>query len=50
MSDAMKEALSEAGATVIVAERDPASMEQIQNPIASDSKAFVFMAAQKVEF
>ena len=46
----MKEALAEAGATVIVAERDPASMEQIQNPVVSDSKAFVFMVAQRVEF
>ena len=46
----MKEAFAEAGATVIVAERDPASMEQIRNPVVSDSKAFVFMAAQRVEF
>ena len=26
------------------------SMEQIQNPVASDSKAFIFVAAQKVKF
>lgn len=44
------EALSEAGMALLVSERDPASMEQIQNPVASDSKGFVFLAAQKVEF
>ncbi|XP_065920857.1 indolethylamine N-methyltransferase-like [Dysidea avara] len=44
------EALSEAGMVVLVSERDPASMEQIQNPIAADIKAFVFLAAQKVEY
>ena len=46
----VKEALAEAGTTVIATERDPASMEQIQNPVASDSKAFIFVAAQKVKF
>ena len=49
-AEEIKEAFVEAGATVIVAERDPASMEQVQNPVASDSKAFVFMVAQRVEF
>ena len=46
----VKEALAEAGAVVIVAERDPAPMEQIQNPVVSDYKAVLFVAAQKVEF
>ena len=46
----VKEALAEAGTTVIATERDPASIEQIQNPIASDSKGFIFVAAQKVKF
>ena len=50
----MKEALVEAGTVILVAERDPAPMELIQNPshspIAADYKATVFIAAQKVEF
>ena len=46
----LKEALTEAGMVIITAERDPASIEQIQNPVASDSKAFLFVVAQKVEF
>ena len=46
----VKEALVEAGTTVIVAERDPAPMDQIQNPIVSDYKAVLFVAAQKVVF
>ena len=46
----VKEALAEAGTTVIATERDPASIEQIQNPIATDSKGFIFVAAQKVKF
>ena len=46
----MKEALAEAGTAILVAERDPASMEQIQNPVVSDCKAVVFVVAQKVEF
>ena len=50
----MKEALVEAGTVILVAERDPAPMELIQNPshspIAADYKATVFVAAQKVEF
>lgn len=46
----MKEALAEAGTVVLVAERDPAPMEIIQNPVQSNQKAFVFVAAQKVEF
>ena len=36
----VKEALAEAGTAILVAERDPAPMELIQNPVASDYKAF----------
>ena len=46
----VKEALVEAGTAILVAERDPAPMELIQNPTTSDYKAVVFVAAQKVEF
>lgn len=46
----VKEALTEAGTAVVVAERDPAPMEQIQKPIVSDYKAALFVVAQKVEF
>ena len=46
----VKEALVEAGTAILVAERDPAPIEQIQNPTTSDYKAVVFVAAQKVEF
>ena len=46
----VKEALVEAGAAILVAERDPAPMEQIQNPVVSDYKALLFVVAQKVEF
>ena len=46
----VKEALVEAGTAILVAERDPATMEQIQNPVVSDYKAVLFVAAQKVEF
>jgi len=43
-------ALSEAGMVIIMAERDPVPMEEIQNYIESDYKAVLFVAAQKVEF
>ena len=46
----VKEALAEAGTAILVAERDPAPMDQIQNPIVSDYKAVIFVVAQKVEF
>ena len=46
----VKEALSEAGMVILVAERDPASMEQIQNPVTSDFKAVAYLASQKVVF
>ena len=46
----VKEALAEAGVEILVAERDPAPMEQIQNPVISDYKAVLFVATQKVEF
>ena len=46
----VKEALTEAGTTILVAERHPSKMEQIHNPELGDYKALVFVAAQKVEF
>lgn len=46
----VKEALTDAGTAIVVAKRDPASMEEIQNPVVSDHKAFLFVVAQKVEF
>ena len=46
----VKEALTEAGTNIIVAKREPASMEQIQNPVVADCKAFVFVVGQKVKF
>ena len=46
----VKEALAEAGTAILVAERDPAPMDQIQTPIVSDYKALTFVAAQKVDF
>lgn len=46
----VKEALADAGMAIIVDHRDPASMEQIQNPIVADCKGFAFVAAQKVDF
>ena len=46
----VKEALAEAGTAVLVAERDPVAMEQIQNPVVADGKATIFVVAQKVEF
>ena len=46
----VKEALVEAGTTIVVAKQDPAPLELIQNPVASDFKAFLFVAAQKIEF
>ena len=46
----VKEALADAGMVVLVAERDPAPMNQIQNPTVSDYKAVLFVAAQRVEF
>ena len=38
----VKEALAEAGTAILVAAREPASMEQIQNPVVADAKATVF--------
>ena len=42
------EALEEAGFVVLEAKRDPAPQQQIQNPTLSDFKAWLFIAAQKV--
>ena len=46
----VKEALAEAGTSIFVAEREPASMEYIQNPVIADGKGFALVVAQKVEF
>ena len=46
----VKEALTEAGTTIIMVKRDPGSIEEIQNPVQYDCKAAVFIVAQKVEF
>ena len=46
----IKDALVEAGTVILVAEREPAPMEQIQNPVVADFKAVLFLAAQKVEY
>ena len=46
----VKEALDEAGTTIYMAEREPATMEYIQNPVISDNKGFIFVAAQKIVF
>ena len=46
----VKEALAEAGTAVLMAERDPVSMEQMQNPIVVDKKSYAFVATHKVEF
>ena len=45
----VKEALADAGMVVLVAERDPASIHDIENPTISDYKAVLFVAAQRVE-
>ena len=45
----VEEALIDAGMVVLVAERDVAPINQIQNPVASDCKALLFVAAQRVE-
>ena len=45
----VKEALVEAGFVVLMAEREPTSVEAIQNPTISDEKAFLFLAAYKVK-
>lgn len=46
----VKEALAKAGTSIFVAEREPASMEYIQNPVIADGKGFALVVAQKVEF
>ena len=35
---------------ILVADRNPASMEQIQNPVMTDFKAVAYVASQKVVF
>lgn len=46
----VKKALEEAGFEVLLAERDPAHMQQIEHPVVSDFKACLFVVAYKVEF
>ena len=46
----VKEALAEAGTAILVAERDPVSMEQMQNPVTVDKKSYAFVASHKVVF
>ena len=45
----VKEALVEAGFVVLMAEREPVSVEGIRNPTIYDAKAFLFLAAYKVK-
>ena len=45
-----QEALAEAGTAVLMAERDPVSIEQMQNPVIVDKKSYAFVATHKVEF
>ena len=46
----IKEALEEAGFELLMVERDPAPVQQIENPTVSDFKAVLFVAAYKVQF
>ena len=47
--DQIEVALKEAGFVILVAERDPAPIDQIQKPTAFDYKAILVITAQKVE-
>ena len=42
------EALELAGFVILEADRDPAPIEQVNNPTVSDYKAVLFLVAQKV--
>ena len=44
----IKEAMEEAGFDILMVERDPAPLQQIQNPIFSDFTSIVFVAGFKV--
>ena len=44
----IKEAMEEAGFDILIAERDPAPMQEIQNPTLSDCTSTVFVAGFKV--
>ena len=46
----VKEALAEAGTAILMAERDPVSMEQMQTAVVVDKKSYAFVAAHKVVF
>lgn len=45
----VKEALEEAGFELLLSERDPSPVEQTEQPVVSDFKASLFIAAHKVE-
>ena len=46
--DQITEALELAGFEILEADRDPAPIEQVNNPTVSDYKAMLFVVAQKV--
>ena len=45
----MKEAVEEAGCVVLMSERDPTAIKDIENPIFTDQIASLFLAAYKVK-
>ena len=46
----VKEALAEAGTAILEVERDPVSLEQMQNPVWGDKKSYAFVASHRVVF
>ena len=46
----VKEALVDAGMVVLIAERDPTPIHDFENPMISDYKAVLFVAAQRIVF
>ena len=45
----VQEAVEEAGCVVLMSERDPTSIDHLENPTLSDEKAYTFLAAYKVK-
>ena len=45
----VQEAVEEAGCVVLMSERDPTSIDHLENPTLSDKKAYTFLAAYKVK-
>ena len=45
----VKEAVEEAGCVVLMSERDPTAIKDIENPILTDQIASIFVAAYKVK-